>query len=84
MGQIVGFVLYLVFLFLLFIWCFKKIFKFYKNYDIAYFKFIIENGFQLQQVKQLIQENNYYKKREHILWGDLNVIIEHERWREWL
>lgn len=40
---------------------FEKIFKFYKNYDRTYFKFIIENQSQLQQVKQLIQENNYYK-----------------------
>lgn len=39
----------------------EKIFKFYKNYDKTYFKFIIENQSQLQQVKQLIQENNYYK-----------------------
>ena len=43
----------------------KKIFNYYKNYHgldrNIYFKFIIENGFQLHQVKQLIQENNYYE-----------------------
>lgn len=43
----------------------EKIFNYYKNYHgldrNIYFKFIIENGFQLHQVEQLIQENNYYE-----------------------
>lgn len=39
----------------------EKIFQFYKNYDKAYFKFIIQNGFDLHQIKQLIQKYEYTK-----------------------
>ena len=39
----------------------EKIFAFYKNYDKAYFKFIIQNGFDLHQIQQLIQKYNYNK-----------------------
>lgn len=40
----------------------EKIFNFYKNYDRAYFKFIIQNGFELHQIKQLLQKYDYNKE----------------------
>lgn len=40
----------------------EKIFKFYKNYDKAYFKFIIQNNHDLQQITELIQEYDYNKE----------------------
>lgn len=40
----------------------EKIFKFYKNYDKAYFKFIIQDNHDLQQINELIQEYNYNKE----------------------
>ena len=39
----------------------EKVFAFYKNYDQAYFKFIIENGFDLHQIKQLLKKYDYHK-----------------------
>ena len=40
----------------------EKIFKFYKNYDKAYFKFIIQDNHDLQQINELIQEYDYNKE----------------------
>lgn len=39
----------------------EQVFKFYKNYDKAYFKFIIQNGFDLHSIKQLLKKYNYDK-----------------------
>lgn len=40
----------------------EKIFKFYKNYDKAYFKFIIQDNHDLQQINELIQKYDYNKE----------------------
>lgn len=40
----------------------EKIFKFYKNYDKAYFKFIIQDNQDLQQINELIQKYDYNKE----------------------
>lgn len=40
----------------------EKIFKFYKNYDKTYFKFIIQDNHDLQQINELIQEYDYNKE----------------------
>lgn len=40
---------------------YKKTFHFYKDYDEAYFKFIIRNGFDLHKIKQLVVNANYHK-----------------------
>ena len=40
----------------------EKIFKLYKNYDKAYFKFIIQDNHDLQQINELIQEYDYNKE----------------------
>ena len=40
----------------------EKIFKFYKNYDQAYFKFIIQDNHDLQQINELIQKYDYNKE----------------------
>lgn len=39
----------------------EKIFEFYKDYSKAYFKFIIEDGFDIQLIKQLLKKYNYTK-----------------------
>lgn len=40
----------------------EKIFRFYKNYDKAYFKFIIQDNHDLQQINELIKEYDYNKE----------------------
>lgn len=37
----------------------QEIFKYYKDYNNVYFKFLITDGFRLHQIKQLIYKYNY-------------------------
>lgn len=39
----------------------NEVFEFYKDYSKAYFKFVINDGFQLHMIKQLLKEHNYNK-----------------------